>query len=494
MTSVLTYVLILGTWVMWVGAAAGWGMLLGRLVRLPVRPARRFVTALWAGLGAIAIGAAALNLALPLGGTGGSVAAVAVVAGGWLFLALDAWRRWPSAPSQWAVAWREQSLPVLLFLTFLLVALALLPPIAAGEPMDGDTGLYRLGAINYASDYPLVPGLANLQDRFGFNTSMSPLAALMGTGLWAGEGFRLVIGLLITALIVSTGAQVFSRPGGLRAGDWFAVIGTCFTLAILLTDAGRWIASPVQDVGVLVFAVVSTAFLLDFVQGRHEWSAGVSAVFAGAVAASVRPLAWVLAGVTLLVVSALVLQRTRGRRLRRRRAASTLGWSAAAFLVVLAVMLIRDVILSGWLLFPLSLFPVDVPWRSKDPTITARWVSSWARMPGLSPDVVLADYAWVRPWFAGFRASREAYLSVLLLMGAVAPCLWPRGRRALRRSRGCCAWALRPPWRSHSHGSSRRRTSASGGQASSGSPVYLLPWCSRGVPTLEWRCSGSVWR
>ncbi len=433
MTTATTYTLVLGTWLLWLGSFIGWGLAISQLARMRYDPIQRLSASVWLGTCTVTVTAVALNLLIPLGGTSGAVVSTGVLLVGWIFLSCFAWKHRKSMAVA-RNAFSHRKTPLYLFLALLLLALAMLPRFASGEVMDGDTGLYRYGAINFASQYPTVPGLANLQDRFGFNTSLSPLAALLGNGLWSGEGFRLVIGLLVTCLIASTALRVLSRPVGPRAGDWFAVVGTAFTLAILLTDSGRWITSPSTDVAVLVFCVASTCFLLDYVQHQERWLSGALAVFVGAVAGSVRPLAWVLSAATLLIVAAIGAQRARHDSRYRAPLICTIVWSASGFLSVLMVMLLRDAVLSGWLLYPLTSFPIDVPWRAQNPTVTGQWVSSWARTPGVPPDIVLADYAWFQPWLQRFAASREAYLMMLMASALVLPILWRSGRVAWTRT------------------------------------------------------------
>jgi hypothetical protein len=339
------------------------------------------------------------------------------------------WRRWPS----------------LFFAGLLVLAFFFLVRLISAEPMDGDAGLYRLGAINYASTYGTVPGLANLQDRFGFNSSVWPLAALLGNGLWKGEGFRLVSGLFASVLLWSTFARVvIRRRGGRTAGDWFMVVGTCFTIAMILTDTGRWVPSPSQDLIVLVVSVVSSGFLLDYIWKREGvWNAAMAVILA-AVVGSVRPLGWVLALITCLVLLWLTSPWSSGPVTTLREWIEFLVPPAMYAGALLAVMMARDVVLSGWIFFPSSVMPIDVPWRTKNPIGLAQWVTSWGRAPWQNKDVVLASSDWFKPWLAGFRSSREVYLSALMGLAVVVPACWRRGRAALIASARQLMWVWPP--------------------------------------------------
>jgi len=47
-----------------------------------------------------------------------------------------------------------------------------------GPPEIYDTGLYHLQAIKWIEEYAVVPGLANLHGRFGFNPNIFTFYAL----------------------------------------------------------------------------------------------------------------------------------------------------------------------------------------------------------------------------------------------------------------------------------------------------------------------------
>ena len=445
-TNVLqTYLLILATWVTWFIAIFGIGLIAGSPFRFNARFRDKVDAAPWLGLALLLLLVSAANLAVPLGGSAGSTVATLFIVLGWIttvtFLVRNCGRIVNGIRG--IFTWRH--LPNLVFVALIVCALFLLVRFATAEPMDGDTGLYRMGAINYASEYGTVPGLANIQSRYGFNSSLWSLSALLGNGLWAGEGYRLVIGLLVTVLLTATAIRVaWPRRCGPRPSDWYFVIGTSFTLAIILTDTGRWVPSPGQDISVLVLSIASTGLLLDFVQRPIRWSSGVISVVCAVAAGSLRPLGWVLAGTTLTIVIALAWIHARRSPDRRNELVLMTGISVTYFAVMLAVMLARDALLSGWLLYPLSILPLNVSWLATDPTTVAQWVTSYGRAPGVEKDVVLASNDWFGPWLTTFVHSREVYLCGLMAIGLILPLLWSQGRGAWRRTLCRLGWAWPP--------------------------------------------------
>jgi hypothetical protein len=160
-----------------------------------------------------------------------------------------------------------------------------------------------------------------------------------------------------------------------------------------------------------------------------------SVVSLGAVAASTK-----LGGLALLAVVGLfaIYLVRRGVSWRAR-----IVLFALPALIILGWM-IRGVVLSGWLVFPVF-GRIALPWavRPKVALLELQTIESWARMPGRGPSEVFPHgfWFWFGPWFDGFRASRELPLFIV----SVASFAWripPRTVRfGLRRKPECAALA-----------------------------------------------------
>jgi hypothetical protein len=321
--------------------------------------------------------------------------------------------------------------PALLFGAVILGATLVMTNFAAAEPMDYDAGLYRLGLINYASEYPVIPGLANLHDRFGFNSFLGPVAGWLGTGFWQGEGFRLITGFFVSALFLDVTLRT-AVPQTRTPGDYFLIVSVGFVCWIVLSDSGRWIPSPAVDLIALVLIAVVIGYLADFAasQGLSQWQIPV-VILVGALAAAVRPLAWIL--IPLVCVAILLSFRNRiSVAIRTRQLQWRLGISVLAATFLLGVMLLRDAMLSGWLLFPTSTFPLAVDWRTPDPTGTRLGITWYARAGSNMAEA--QQIGWLSEWIASFVNSQEFKAWGLLLLAALVPVLWRKGRQAWKAS------------------------------------------------------------
>ncbi|MFZ4575382.1 MAG: LIC_10190 family membrane protein, partial [Phycisphaerales bacterium] len=136
---------------------------------------------------------------------------------------------------------------------------------AAGPCDHPDSGLYQLQAVRWASEFPIVPGLANLNNNLGFNNSGALLAATMDVGFWYGRAAHLFNPALLAALLVQAVIEI-SRA--LRAQS-----GTELGLHLL----GAAFLTPVVDLAISPHASSFTTDLgtsgMLFVAGAHALSA-----------------------------------------------------------------------------------------------------------------------------------------------------------------------------------------------------------------------------
>ena len=440
----MTTLLILGTWLIWVTAVAGIGAGIMTWRRPHTAARETWHAGLWIGLGIVVVGASALQLLVGLGGSFGLLVATVVLIGG---LGVGAWvaiRHWRLTRDRRVAVLAWKRLPTLLLLVLFGVGLIGMAYLATGEPMDADAGSYRIGAVLYAGEERVVPGLANIHFRFGFNSTLWPFAALVGTGLWEGLGYRVVTGVFVTAMLADVAIRLaIPRSVTTKPGDWFMVIATAFTGGIILTDAGRWIPSPGQDLAFLIVAVAAMALLADYVNSpaSARWS-GPLAVIVAATAASIRPLGWVLALATWFVV--LLYASTASSRTWKSRW-QLLRVSTLFFTVTAAVMGVRDLLLTGWILYPITAVPAPVPWLAASGEGASQGITAYGRAPGVDANVVLASNDWLVPWISGFLASREVFFLRFMVIGALLPLLWPRGRRAWHQVTRPLLWAISPP-------------------------------------------------
>jgi hypothetical protein len=368
---------------------------------------------LWIGLGALLAYLQTWTLVARIGWP----AWVAPVAAGGVGLALGL-RRWrPGRPSPLVVG--AAALGVLW-----------LANKALGPAQDYDLGLYHLNAIGYMVRYPVVPGLANLQEALGASDAHLLLVAFLEHGPWGGAAPHLANGLLVSMLLVDVASR-FALRAGPRAPSFarrLALLLVPATIAIAGASPSYRLSSPNLDLAVFVLVAAGALHLADSVEGGFRAPAALAATSALALAAATRPLYWLP---TLLAVGFLLVAAARSGT-RPVRPAAAIAVLPAALLGGWAA---RQALLSGYPFFPTTLAALPVDWRVPATIVRSqnRWVDSWARHPGLTPEQVLGSWSWLSPWFHARVRDLDVIAPLTLLAALVPSLLVPdAGRRARR--------------------------------------------------------------
>ncbi len=389
--------------VAWVPALLG----LGRLLRvsLPVAAETGFTGLL--GLAVLAAAALWAGLFLPVN----SAVALPIWLAGLAALAWN-WR--------WALS-RLRADGLVLFVLAVWVALRL--PVSTY-----DDGLYYLQAVEWIRASAPVPGLANLHNRFGFNSAWFVVAAALELPGMRGASRLFALG--VPVVLGGTAAVAALRAVWRGDRSFGAMLAALLGVPVALMIG--MIGSLSADAMVLILGASSLAlvgFSLD--EAGNEDAARGALLLASLAFASKISTAVLLAG-ALAAWGVGVL-----RAPSRRGVAVALGLGGPALL--LAPWLVRGFLTSGCWLHPVAFTCyAGVPWSVSPEEVQrqADWIRSWARLPKVAPEVVLADYGWIGPWAehaAGDPIVR--FLGGLLGSGLAAMAL-------LRRPPGRAAWFL----------------------------------------------------
>ncbi len=380
------------------GAGSGAGMLV---------IARR---ALWLGLSIFLVAGMFLNLFLPMA----SPITFLVIAGLAALSLVIGWIRLRRNSLKWK-PWQIQTtrLTAVIVVT-LVVAQAYLALAALGPLTNYDSGLYHLGAVEYSRLFPAIPGLANVYSPLGYSTAEFPLAAALGAGPWGPEGLRLANGLLTAVLALDVSLRALQ---GRRGPGFFVVaVGLVAAWVPLLALSDYWVTSPSQDTAALIVCVAAAAYLADAVGRRAAWAADAATACVAAISVSlIRPTLGAFTVGVILVSGVLAVRR--GRLWRPKVVVASVTVAAIGVAAVIATMA-RDIILSGWLLFPLSTFPVPVDWRAPDPTFLRLATLGYHRDPENLWEST-EGWNWVASWIQRLPQSWETFEFALLGLTAV---------------------------------------------------------------------------
>ncbi len=297
--------------------------------------------------------------------------------------------------------------------------------LALGAPRAYDSGLYHLGAIGYIRSFGTVPGLANLNSRFGADDAHFLYVALLEGSPWGRAGFHLANGLLVAMFLGDVGSRLVGRRAQQLAALPFTRIASLLSIPAVLATAlgnpsGR-LSSPSIDLAVLVLFAAGVLYLVEALEAGFEPVAATAGIAMLTAAAATRT----LYGVPALIGAGLVVHgsiRVGGRRVRRVAARST-GLVVAVPFVIACGWAVRQAILCGLPFYPATVAALPFDWTLPRAVIddANRWVASWARSPGHTPDQVLGSWHWLNPWLTHHAQSLNTLGPAAFLVAALPP-------------------------------------------------------------------------
>lgn len=215
--------------------------------------------------------------------------------------------------------------------------------------MHYDTGLYHAQAIRWIEEYGVVPGLANLHSRFGYNSASFALCALFGGAGLTKYPMHCVPGFFaLLCAVKCTALLELPKRKRVRLTD-FLYIGCLFYLVAVF----RELVSPASDyfaMLILFFAGMAWTELLE--RGEKEiLPYGLLSLYL-VYAATVK----------LSTAVFLILALYPGLMLmKQKKWKQTAGYFGLGILIAFPY-LARNVLISGWLFYPFTFFdffPVD---------------------------------------------------------------------------------------------------------------------------------------
>ncbi|MFZ6018298.1 MAG: LIC_10190 family membrane protein [Chloroflexota bacterium] len=383
--------------------------LAARILRIEAQETSATVILL-AGMIAMTTLAAGLSLALPLDWRAFSIlilgAAAIFLSGsrqGWLKLSR------PRLPR--LTGWDAAAGAVL------LLALLTVLENATHQVANPDTGIYHAQAIRWMEEYPTVAGLGNLHSRFAYNSHWLVLNAVFSLAFWGGRSLHLVGAMLF-------GLAVWDFGNGLRrwlGGERTAANGLrLLFLPLAFYLLGSQTSSPGTDLPVIMMLWLVIPLWLEqsaLQKEQHDIRSLLifsTAVYLLTVKLSALPL--------LLLAAWLVLSDVRHQPVR------VLRWGFLGLLLLLP-WLARNVILSGYLIYPfpaLDWFNVD--WKIPYETALreAQIIRAWARLPNVDASLVLKMSLgeWLPVWFSDRTTNQRLILLLAMLSPAGMGGVW----------------------------------------------------------------------
>ncbi|WP_298735199.1 hypothetical protein [uncultured Chitinophaga sp.] len=324
--------------------------------------------------------------------------------------------------------WRQQirAEPVIVRAVF-LVLLVFALYLSSRQSLAYDEGLYYIQFIKWMQQYPVVPGLANLHERFGFNSHWHVISALFNWHFITGQAVNQLNGLLYLLVALYLLPALGAAPRGI---SWWMKAGLLAGMHLPVVLVYNMTA-PAPDMAVFYLCALLLVLWMEAIADRNG-EAGEEDLF------FIFLCAVFLVTVKISAITVLLLPACHLIRVVRSGA-----WRQAKLLVVIAVWillpwLIRNVILSGYLVFPFEkadLFSFD--WKYPAPGVgkVRELIKMWAFYLVRDPAVLSAAtfQERVRIWFLhNLRIYDQCMLLVMILLPFALwwrRCVLPAGLR-----------------------------------------------------------------
>lgn len=310
-------------------------------------------------------------------------------------------------------------------LLIIVTILLLVSYMANKSVTHTDTFLYHFNAVKWAREYPVVPGLVNLHNRLGFNSSFFLFAAFTEVGIYENYSAHVALSFLMAACLIHW-FVVISDRSQLMSKRIFCLLTVLFLVAHTVYRMD--IASLSTDYPMAVLTLVFCLVVLDKIDGKVLLLLPIAAaVFTFKLSGMLA----VAAGLAVLAGCLFRLRYDNRSPVIRRQEKRTLSMSFILLCFVVSGFVIRNVIISGWLLYPFPVGNVHLPWSVSKPYVMDMIdvISSYPKIPGGASAETIRNNSflfWFIPWSEKFKQSYEAFeLACALLI-----LLWSLYQRA----------------------------------------------------------------
>lgn len=220
--------------------------------------------------------------------------------------------------------------------------------------MHYDSDLYHAQAIRWIEEYGVVKGLGNLHVRFAYNSAAFPLSALYSLKFFGGQSYHVMAGFFALLLAWQcVDIKNVLRRRHLVISD-FARLAAIYYLFTIYDE----MVAPASDyfLSIMVFYVI--ILLLDmYVRHERSYVPYILLALLGIYTITIK-----LSAAPMILITAIpIVKLFRGRTREKLRA----FWTAVILALFIAVpFLVRNVIISGWLLYPVTFLDLfGVEWK-----------------------------------------------------------------------------------------------------------------------------------
>ncbi|MCH1911233.1 hypothetical protein L9Z41_00995 [Leptospira noguchii] len=295
---------------------------------------------------------------------------------------------------------------IVLIITFPFLLSALI--FSLNPPFAYDSGLYHIQSIKWIQEYSVVPGLANLHGRFGFNPNIFTIFALTSLKEIFEQEIFSVNFVIYSTLVLHYINRIYKilKQEGLTN---FFLLNSIVLFLIL--EQFMSLSSPTPDLISIVFPLY---ILTNLPKNESVVHSELSLEnYFSSIILSVYTITVKLATVPLCILILLLM-------IRYKFEIKKLSIVILVMFLILLPWLIRNVILSGYLIYPfptIDFFNFD--WKAPLGNVISEKLSitGWARNPGegYKEAAQMKFWEWFPIWWNGISRLNRLFIFISFL-------------------------------------------------------------------------------
>ena len=331
-----------------------------------------------------------------------------------LFMVLD--RKRISKP--YAPAKRMLKNPVNILLIVIGAGLFVLNLMFTAEStFHYDTGLYHAQAIHWIEDYGVIKGLGFIHVRLAYNSAYFPLCALYSMrDVTGGQSLHSVSGFIsVVMCLYSVYGWIKATAGRTEAGEGSGshIISSCIRFASIIYFAVciLEITSPESDyitVNLIIWILLRSVEVYEAEEDGNKLAGYCLLAICSFALVGYKLSAAVIAMITIWPLVILIKKK------------NLKGIIVSGILCVLMVLpyLIRNVMICGWLVYPVdSIDLFNVPWKFDKDVLTrdAGEIGDWAKSMNVNGKGGSSWFGWIPAWWQEQFLATRMFISSMLM-------------------------------------------------------------------------------
>ena len=293
------------------------------------------------------------------------------------------------------------------YILFMLavVSFALCLMFTAESTFHYDTGLYHAQAIHWIEDYGVIKGLGFIHVRLAYNSAYFPLCALYSMrDIMQGQSLHSVSGFIFAIMCLYS---VYGWIRDTHVISSFVRAAAVIYFAVCILE----ITSPESDYITVNLIIWILLRLVELYEDEREGSRLTGYCLLAVCSFAVAAFKLSAAVITLITIWPLAIL-IKNKNLR--------GIGICAILASLTLLpyLIRNVMICGWLVYPVSSIDLfNVPWKFTRDVLErdAGEIGQWAKSININRSGEDTAFGWIAVWWQEQYLATRMFITSMLL-------------------------------------------------------------------------------